>query len=112
MRYHIKTIKNYPDDGNHQECHIDYPFFIRKGADGYYYRNKKGKELKYNLNKDYRRIDKRWIVHLKEKANSSLCEIFEIKAHKDLDVIIKYCEKIYLKSLKMEIKRLQKEMEL
>jgi len=110
MRYYIKTIKNYPDNGKHQECFVDFPFLIRKGADGYYYRNKKGVELKYNLDKNYKIIDKRWIVHLKDTANSSLCEIFEIKVHKDLDVIIKYCTKVYLKSLKLEIKRIEKEL--
>lgn len=110
MKYYIKTIKDYPDNGKHQECVVDYPFVIRKGEDGYYYKDKKSIEHKYNLNKDYNKIDNRWIVHLKEGANLSLIKIFEIKAHKDLNIILEYCKKLYLKSLKMEIKRLENEI--
>ena len=110
MNQLIYTIEDYPDDGNHQECYIDFPFQIRKGEDGYVYRNKKGKELKYNIYKNSSRIDKRWICHLKEGANKSLQEIFEIKANKNLDVIIKYCMRKYKQSLKLEINRIEKEL--
>jgi len=98
-QYSITTIKNYPDDGRHQECWINLPFQIRKGEDGYYWRDKKGKEHKYNLSKDINKIDGRWIVNLEDDANYSLKQIFEIKVNKDLEKIIAYCVKLYLKSL-------------
>lgn len=106
MNINIKTIKNYPDDGRHQECHIDFPFQIRKGADGYCYRDGKGIEKKYNMYKSEDKIDDRWIVHLKENCTDSLEEIFEIKCHKDLHVILTYCIKLYKKSLAIEQKRI------
>lgn len=109
-QYTITTIRNYPDNGKHQECHIELPFDIRKGEDGYHYKNKKGIELKYNLYKSKNITEKRWIVHLARQTNESLERIFEVKTNKDLDKIIKYCVKIYEKSLKMEMKRLKKEL--
>lgn len=109
-KYLIEPIKNYPKNGKHQECYIGLPFQIRKGEDGYRYRNKKGVELKYNIYKSEKKIDDRWICHLKYVANESLEKIFEIKANKDLYVIIKYCFEIYKKSLELEIKRTKVEL--
>lgn len=111
-QYLIETIKNYPETGKHQECYIGLPFQIRKGEDGYHYRNKKGAELKYNIYKSETKTDKRWICHLTEEANESLNKIFEIKANKDLDTIIKYCVDKYKKSLELEMKRIKKELSL
>ena len=104
----IKTLKDYPDNGKHQECNIGLPFLIRKGEDGYYYTDAKGKERKYNLFKSEDKVDDRWIVHLTEGANESLKEIFKIKVNKDLNKIVKYCREIYCKSLKLEIKKMNK----
>jgi len=103
------TIPNYPDDGNHIECEIELPFEIRKGEDGYFWNDKNGKERSYNIFKSDK-IDDRWIVHLTEDANKSLQQIFEIKVNKSLDKIIDYCITVYVKSLKMEIKRINKEL--
>jgi len=108
---YIFTIQNYPDDGKHQECKIGLPFEIRKGEDGYFWVDKNGKEQSYNIFKSDK-IDSRWIVHLDKNSyiNPSLNKIFEIKVNKDLDKIIDYCVFIYVKSCKLEIKRLQNEI--
>ena len=111
MNYKISTIKNYPDDGNHQVCEIGLPFCIRKGQDSYTYNDKNGKEKHYNNFKSANKVDSRWICHLKENASESLSEIFEIKCNKKLEVIINYCVKTYIKSLKMEVKRIKLELE-
>ena len=108
--YYIDTIANYPDDGKHQECFIDLPFQIRKGEDGYYYK-KKGKEYKYNMFKSENKIDDRWICWIdsdKDGVTPSLVQIFEIQVNKDLDKVVDYCYDIYEKSLKLELKRLEK----
>jgi len=114
--YNIVPIKNYPDDGNHLECKIELPFMIRKGEDGYFYKDKKGLEKAYGYMKkkdgtyDYK-IDNRWIVHIdgdRWGINQSLKMIFEIQVNKDLDKIVDYCFKIYEKSLKLELKRFKK----
>ena len=104
----ISTIENYPEDGKHQQCDTGLPFCIRKGEDGYYY-NVKGIEKKYNIFKGDK-IDDRWICHLTESANESLEQIFQIKCNKDLDSILEYCKKTYIKSLKLEIKRMTTEI--
>lgn len=106
MVYSINTISDYPDNGKHMECEISLPFDIRKGEDAYEY-TIKGISKMYNVFKSETKIDDRWIVHLKEQSNESLEKIFEIKLNKDLYVILSYCKKIYIKSLKMEIKRIQ-----
>ena len=104
--YYITVIQNYPDDGNHLECHLPLPFIIRRGEDGYFYRDKKGKECKYNMFKG-NKTDDRWIVHLYSRGISpSLEKIFEIHVSKDLDKIVDYCFKVYRKSLNMEFDRL------
>src|SRR3990172_3432939 len=108
MKTVIKTIKNYPDDGNHQECHTGLPFTIRKGEDGYYYNDEDGVEQKYNM--DRYTIDKRWIVQLTPTANQSLKQIFEIKVDEDMDTLVEYCVKLYKKSMLMEIERMKKEL--
>ena len=109
MKYKIKTIENYPDDGKHLECFIPLPFQIRKGEDGYYWKDNKGNEHAYNIFEDENRVDDRWIVHLRpEELNPSLIKIFEIKVNKNLDEILKYCIDVYRKSLKMEMKRIDK----
>lgn len=103
----IFCLKDYPDNGKHLECEIGLPFEIRKGEDGYFWTNKKGRECSYNMGD---RTDNRWIVHLTADANISLKKIFEIKMNKNLDKIITYCVNLYVKSLKMEIQRLTKEL--
>jgi hypothetical protein len=106
--YHIETIKNYPNNGNHLECHIDLPFQIRKGEDGYHYRDDKGVERKYNMFKTEGKIDDRWIVHIdgdKPGYNPSLKMIFNIMVSKDLDKIIAYCIMMYEESLNLELQR-------
>ena len=105
--YTIITIRNYPENGKHQECLIDMPFQIRKGEDGYQYRDKSGNQKEYNLYKNEDKIDERWICHLTEDANDFLHNIFEVKCNKDLDIIIKYCLEMYEKSLELEINRLK-----
>jgi hypothetical protein len=109
MKKAIFTIPYYPDDGNHQECDIGLPFEIRKGEDGYFWTDKKGKEYSYNIFKGDK-IDNLWIVHLTKDANKSLIDIFEIKTNKDLNKLITYCVSLYKKSLSMEIKRLTQEL--
>lgn len=105
----IIKLKDYPDDGKHQEYETEYPFEIRKGEDGYIWIGRDGREHYYNMFKSDI-IDKRWIVQLKQTANKSLRDIFDIKVNKDLNKILKYCKNIYIKSLKMEFKRIQKEL--
>ncbi|MFA5366307.1 MAG: hypothetical protein WC333_00090 [Dehalococcoidia bacterium] len=107
--YYIETIENYPKDGKHLECFINLPFQIRKGEDGYYYRDKNGVELTYNIFKT-NRIDNRWIVHIngnKPGYNASLEKIFNIMVSKDLDKIVAYCIKVYEKSLELELQRVR-----
>ena len=100
-----RTIENYPDDGNHLEYITDLPFYIRVGEDGYYY-YEDGVEKKYNLGN---KTTKTWICHLKKEANGSLKAIFKVKTGK-METLVKYCEKLYLKSLRMEIKMLKDEI--
>jgi hypothetical protein len=113
-KYDISTIENYPDDGNHLECHISLPFDIKRGEDGYYYTDKKGIEHTYNLkdiNNLNRKTDDRWIVHINGNApgaNRSLRDIFNIMVDKDLDKIVDYCFDIYEKSLELEKKKVEK----
>ena len=110
MTPEITTITDYPDDGKHQECYIGLPFDIRKGEDSYQYIVKGVKKM-YNSSKSTNKIDDRWIVHLEKGCgNKSLKNIFEIKLNKDLNKIISYCRKIYMRSLEMEIKRIQTEL--
>jgi len=109
MKYSIKTIKTYPDDGNHKEVVIDLPFYISRGLDSFTYIGSTGKEKEYNSCKSSK-TDRRWIVLLKEGANPSLKKIFNIRLDKDLDKILDYCMKIYKKSLIEEISRLEREL--
>lgn len=102
-----RPIRNYPDNGKHLECFIDLPFEIRKGEDGYHYQDKKGNTHEYNLGK---KITKKWIINLEDGANASLRKIFEIRTSKDLGKLINYATKLYLKSLKMERKRVKDEI--
>jgi hypothetical protein len=105
--YYIETIKNYPNNGKHLECHIDLPFQIRRGEDGYFYRDGNGVERKYNMFKGDK-IDERWIVHIngnKPGYNQSLEKIFNIMVSKNLDRIISYCIKVYKSSLDLELQR-------
>lgn len=107
IEHSIFNLNGYPDDGNHQECFVDLPFRITKGEDPFFYKVK-GKE--YNYNKSGK--DQRWFCELSGNyVSPSLEEIFEFKVHKDLNVILEYCRKMYTKSLKMEIKRLKQELE-
>ena len=113
--YTITTIKNYPDNGEHQQCNLPMPFEIRKGEDGYYYKDKKGEEKAYNLHPATKagkwKPTKKWICHLKPEANESLKSIFATKESLKLDTLVEYCTKLYVKSLAMEIKRINKEFE-
>ena len=104
----IRNIKGFPEDGKHLECLLgDLPFHIRKGHDTFMYHDK-GKWKHYGR-KDY---DNRWMCELKHslKCNQSLNQIFKRKLSKNLDSLIKYCTKIYLRSLKMEQRRIEKEL--
>lgn len=107
--YSIETIKNYPNDGKHQECITTLPFEIRKGEDGYVYTDNNGVRKKYNMFKTEGKIDERWICHLAGYTNQSLEEIFSIKVDKNLDVILKHCYKLYKTSLEMELLRIKNE---
>lgn len=109
MHHPIYTITDYPDDGKHMEYETSLPFEIRKGEDAYQY-TIKGVSKMYNTFNSQSKIDDRWIVHLKNTASESLESIFEIKLSKDLEVIIHYCKKLYIKSLKMELVRIQLEL--
>ena len=111
----VCTIINYPDDGNHQNCFIDMPFFqIRKGEDGYAYNTKKGVGKHYNLHPNPKRGEwkptKMWIVNLHSNSSDNLERIFEIKTSKSEDILIDYCQKVYVKYLKAEIKEMQEEL--
>jgi len=109
MKYHIQNIPNYPLNGNHLECVIEMPFAIYKGVDPFWYTDKNGKEHKYG---GKTHPDKRWVCGLRPSGGNVILEsIFYIKAHKDLDKILAYCKKKYIKSLKMELKRIEKEVE-
>ncbi len=102
----IKNLKTYPQDGKHQECIIaGLPFDISKGRDSYTYLNKKGKETWYG---GPSKTSDKWICHLTEQANNSLFEIFEIEQSKDLDKLVNYCIDLYIKSLSMEIQKVNK----
>lgn len=107
----IQRLKDYPDNGKHQECVIDLPFEIRKGEDGYFW-YEGDVEKSYNFLKGDK-IDQRWIVHIDNghtKVNASLKAIFKIKLSRDLNVILKYCLNLYVKSLKLEKKRISEEI--
>lgn len=109
-QYKIKNLKNYPENGKHLECIINLPFEIKKGEDGYYYYDKNGQQHKYNLFDDPDKVDDRWIINLSE--NSSLYfvdKFFEIKTSKDLDKLVGYAAKTYIKALQSEINRVKKE---
>ena len=109
LDFTIETLINYPDNGKHQFIKCDYPFNISKGHDGFFYTDHTGLEKKYNMSKG-NKIDDRWILFLKKKASPSLKKIFKIKVNKDLGKVLEYCEKMYISSLKMEIKRLTAEL--
>lgn len=109
--YTVFPMDTYPQDGRHLQCYTGLPFQIRKGEDGYFWKDKKGKDHKYNIYNSYDKVDDRWIVHLEKYANQSLKKIFEVKTSKNLDKIVEYCVKLYKKSLKMEIERLETEIE-
>ena len=89
--YTIRNIRNYSQDGRHQEVVWDIPFVIRKGEDPYYY-TVKGVEFKYN---DGEQTTKKWICRLHANAQSSLENEFEIKTSLDVDKLVKYCVKLY-----------------
>lgn len=115
------NLTNYPRDGKHMECfiYLEYDSFfkilrcfeIKKGEDGYWYNDKNGKEKTYNVFKSDK-TDDRWIVNInKDYASESLKDLFEIKVNKRLDIIIKYCINLYIKSLKMERESINIELE-
>lgn len=105
MKYEIKTMKNYPEDGKHQEVVWDLPFEIRRGEDGYWY-TVDGKERTYNMGKT---TTSKWIVNLKSNASDSLKKIFKIRTALEYEKLIEYCIPLYKQSLQMEIVRLNKE---
>lgn len=102
----IRNIKTYPNNGKHQIVVTDLPFSITKGLDTFYY-YRKGKEYCYNNGKE---TTTKWICQLKDDANVSLKRIFEIKVTKTVEAAFEYCEKLYIRSLKLEIERLKKEL--
>ncbi len=113
IEHTIVTIKNYPDDGKHQECQTSMPFRIRKGQDAYYWLDVEGNQHWYNMRtgrqkKDW--VDDRWIAHMTEDANRSLESIFHVKAHRSLDVILGHCVALYRQSLEMERERMATEI--
>lgn len=111
MKQVIENLKYYPQDSNHQKCTLydvssnELPFQITKGKDAYWYADEKGEEHFYGNKSGV--PDKRWIVHLKDFANPSLRTIFKIKTSRSLETLVKYCRKLYLRSIDMEIRRLQ-----
>lgn len=105
IEYKIKTIKNYPDNGKHQECVTDLPVKIKKGEDGYLYFID-GVVTEYNKGDE---LDQRWICHAQGNASISFKKIFKPKAHEDLNVILKYCVDLYLDSLAMEETRIREQ---
>lgn len=109
-QYMITNLADYPDTGEHQECFINIPCFsITKGHDCFFWKDKNGEEHSYNNYKTT--VDKRWIVTLNEsEASSSLKEIFEIKTSKDVHKIIEYCVNLYRKSLKMELAKIEDDL--
>lgn len=111
-QYLITNLKDYPDTGEHQECFINIPCFsITKGHDCFFWTDKKGKEHSYNNYKTT--IDKRWIVTLNEnEATDSLRNIFEVKTNKDVHKIIEYCVNLYRKSLKMELAKIEDDLDI
>lgn len=108
MKYEVRTLKNYPDNGKHQVCKIDLPFDITKGEDGFYWVDKNGVQHKYNLFSTKSKVDDRWIATIKEGVlNPSLIKLFDTKVHKDLNVVVDYCKKTYIKSLNQELQRVK-----
>ena len=112
MEYKIENLSTYPTDGNHKKCITKLPFIITKGNDPFiYYEHESDKNWKeYNSEKEFgNKVDARWIVILSDNANFSLKECFTVKLNKDLNKILKWCERCYILSLELEIKRLKKE---
>ena len=106
----IRNIRIYPDDGKHQEYITKLPFTILKGVDPFRY-SSNGKDMYYNDEKKWgNRVDNRWIALTNASANPSLKFIFKAKLSKDIDKVLEYCKKTYLKSLKLELKRIEKEI--
>ena len=94
------------------ECILDagLPFYISRGMDGFFYSDGKGGQKPYGLQKN-NRVDKRWIILLSTySVNPSLSKIFQIKVSTSLEKILAYAERVYTKSLRMEIKRIKEEL--
>lgn len=114
-KYSIKNTRHYPKNGKHQTCIIDLPFDITKGCDSFIYKEKfdSKKYKEYNSEKEWGDdVDNRWIALIDKthaKMNKSLEKCFSVKLSHDLDKLLKWCERCYILSLEMEIKRLRKE---
>jgi hypothetical protein len=112
IKYRLRNIKNYPDNGDHQEVvfddYLSFPFYISKGLDSFRYEFN-GRICKYNSGKN---TTKNWIVKLQPWANDSLNNIFDIKIEKDVDKLIAHCVKLYKRSILLEIERFKKELQL
>jgi hypothetical protein len=113
IKYRLRNIKNYPDNGNHQEVVFEsfssLPFEIRKGEDCGWYDDKHGKIHGYNTGEV---TTKKWIAKLTDESNKSLKDIFEIKVMLNVDKLIDYCVKLYKRSISLEIERLRKVLQL
>ena len=110
IKRRIGNLKNYPQDGNHLECYTSLPFNITKGQNGFYYMDSKGNEKTYNKYKSDEVIEKRWIAELKPNPNKELEKLFFIKCSTNLDLVIDYCTKIYIKSLELQLKNIREEL--
>lgn len=102
-----RPIKLYPDNGKHIEVITDMPFYISKGEDPFYYYVGK-KEMCYNGGD---KTTTKWLCRLTPESNISLRKIFEIKVTNNVENAYRYCKKMYIKSLKMELERICKEIE-
>ena len=112
LKKHISNMPKYPKNGEHQVCDIyldgiRLPFDIGKGRDEYWWVDDKGKEHQYNGGP---RVTKKWICHVYEDGNKSLLKIFRVKQSTDLDKICQHCVKLYWRSLKMEMKYMNKQI--
>ncbi len=108
IKYEIYNHGDYPQTCEHQICETILPFKIEKGCDSFVNVPIHGKVITYGIDKkgNYK-TDKRWLCELSDGANPSLEKIFVVQCHTNLEKILKYCTRIYLKSLRMEIERVK-----
>ena len=93
MKYEIKPLRNYPDNGKHLYVSWNIPVMIAKGEDTWFYMDKnKEKETKSYL----------WVVYEYE----TFIDI-KTKQFKDVEDAIAYAVKHYKKYLLAELKKLE-----